>query len=80
MSDIERSIELLHDKIDKLSEKINTMPCQVNINRIKNLEKIVYGAVKIILVTFIVSVVSLVFYQTTGKTEVVKKVEKTNTQ
>lgn len=80
MSDIERSIELLHEKFDKMSEKINTMPCQVNINRIKNLEKIVYGAVKIILVTFIVSVVSLVFYQTTGKTEVVKKVEKTNTQ
>ena len=66
------SIKSLHEKFDNMSEKINLMPCQVNNNRIKNLEKIVYGTIKIILVSFIISVVSLVFYQSTGKTEVQK--------
>ena len=74
MSDIERSVELLHEKIDKLSEKISDMPCKVNDNRIKNLEKIVYGAVKIVLVAFIFSIISFVFYQGTGKTEVSKNI------
>jgi len=58
--EIFKSIESLHVKVDNLNEKVSVMPCSVNNNRLNNLEKVVYGAVKLILVGFIVSLVFLV--------------------
>ena len=50
-----KSVESLHDKVDNLSDKMATIP-----HRVGQLEKIVYGAVKLILVAFIVSLIFIV--------------------
>jgi len=55
MSDLEKSVESLHDKLDELNEKMATIP-----HRVLQLEKIVYGAIKLILVAFVVSLIFLV--------------------
>lgn len=52
------SILSLHTKIDRLTTKVDTLPCGVNDNRLKNLEKVVYGAIAIVLVSFMVSLMS----------------------
>lgn len=54
------SIVSLHTKIDELTKAVNSQPCAVNNNRINNIEKVVFGAVKIILVAFAIGVVTLV--------------------
>jgi hypothetical protein len=58
MSDLEKSVDLLHDKIDDLSEKIATIPY-----RIKMLERIVFGLIGMILTAFTISICSLVIHK-----------------
>ena len=67
MNDIQKSLDSLHDKVDSLSDKISAMPCAVNDNRIKMLERITYGAVKLILVAFVVSLIYLVIPKSNNK-------------
>lgn len=59
-SEIFTSIVSLHTKVDDLTATVLTMDCKVNNNRIYILEKVVYGAVKLILVAFIVGVIAVV--------------------
>ena len=55
MEQIEKSLTDLHEKVDTLNEKVATMPY-----RIKMLERITFGAVKLVLVAFVVSLIFLV--------------------
>ena len=55
MEQIEKSLTELHEKVDTLNEKVATMPY-----RIKMLERITFGAVKLVLVAFVVSLIFLV--------------------
>ena len=83
-SEVFSSIVSLHTKMDELTKKVGDMPCAVNANRLQNLEKVVYGAVKLILVAFVVAVIASVAYKggnpavadITPITPIIKKVKK----
>lgn len=68
-NDVLSNLLSMHSKIDEvvssqkeITNKINSMPCGVNNNRLQNLEKVVYGAVKLILVAFALAVIGTVIY------------------
>ncbi len=73
------SLLSIHNKIDTLTTKVSAQPCVVNNNRLQNLEKVVYGAVKLILVAFIVAVIGTVMYKgnnpAVAKNTIIKKVK-----
>lgn len=56
-------------KIDKLNIKVEAQPCQVNTDRINMLMRVVYGAVGIILVVWVLS--------TTGRDSTATKTSET---
>ena len=59
-------------KLDKLDEKIGAQPCKVHSERIQMLMKVVYGAVGVILIVWVLS--------TTGKDSIANKAAIANKQ
>lgn len=64
-AELYKSLLSLHNKIDgvkddmeSLSEKFNSLHCAVNTDRIKRLEKVVYGIVGIILIAWATSTIN----------------------
>lgn len=64
-AELYKSLLSLHTKIDRvkddmesMSEKFNSLSCAVNTDRIKRLEKVVYGIVSIILIAWAASTIN----------------------
>jgi len=64
--EIYKSLEQMHIKIDSvkedvrdIDEKINSLDCRINNDKLKRLEKIVYSAIAIILCGFMVTLVNI---------------------
>ena len=56
MSDILTVLMSLDKKVDKMAEHLSDLPCSVHATKIKFLERIVYGAVAIILLGWMISI------------------------
>ena len=52
---IEKNVEKLHDKMDDLCEKVLdiTTPVAINTEKIKKLEKVTYGVLRVVMVAVI---------------------------
>ena len=55
---IETNQNLMKDDISFIKKKIDNFPCKVNSEKINKLEKVVYGAVALILLAFMANIVA----------------------
>ncbi len=69
-------LQKLDNKVDSIVDHIQGLPCSVNTYKISLIQKIVYGAISIILVAYMIALMPSYFVEKSAEEKIVYMIKK----